>query len=148
MIILPVVPTQIKLSKPELREVPSEISFTSPMSTDPSTKPRWNIIRDLVNDSFNVELEFGGEIEIDDRKLITNATMKTKTTMESPELTVMETTYDVILEDKIIKTNVKTRGELRSDLKNFYATVGVDIDINDRPYFNKKWFKTVPRKYL
>ncbi len=144
-LILPVVP-------PDERQLPSPSFETPPVDPNPAlplTPRQWRIVRDPVNGTAELTIGSEGKIRLDERHVLESSSTATATVSESePAHATMAGQQMVRYRWPIGVIELNSRATIESDTTTFHLAINVEITVDGRPHFSRRWLKSIPRNLL
>jgi len=146
-IVLPIVPEKIKSRAPSFQP-PSPDREKIAEEKRAALPPVWSIKNDIVNGRVEVKVGYEENGVIDKRTnylWILNSRMSTSKT--DPGDTRVRTNCVYIIKGPLFKVKSEGVTIIQSSRESFNTSLNVDVELEDRPYFNKSWAISVPRRY-
>jgi putative CocE/NonD family hydrolase len=149
-LVLPVVPpaggpgdTEVppfKTTPPDAPEGGSEGSGDDPV---------WQITDDVIAGSVTVSVHDGGEDVLDDGRRLYAAETLTMTAWDADPARA-ELDADVVYRwrEHAFETEIRARSSQTSDVDAFHISVGLEVDLDGEPFFQREWRESIERRLV
>lgn len=143
-IILPIIPTSFeKLPKPEFLLPPPPIKVTDIQETP----PEYSVVRDYFKKTTSVIAKSSNAVKVPELNsyVVQKAEMKVTASDIHPEFTSLKATSQLTIPHSDCRFDIVSMVSLKSTADYFHVIINLDIEIDGRPFFQKKWARTIKR---
>ncbi|MBV7327953.1 CocE/NonD family hydrolase [Chloroflexi bacterium TSY] len=114
-----------------------------------SDQPVWRVTRDHMAGTAEVFVRTSGRTRIDDRfEFVRTGEATTRVAEEDPAHATIRGLSQVILHWPERTIHTRARGQVESTETTLNVTIQLDITMDDVPYLNKRWVRSIPRNLL
>ena len=117
-----------------------------PVGHDPTERPVWQVIHDLVNESVEMVIEFQEFIDAGDGTQLTNSfAADIRTSLANPANSSVRTSLTADLINPTLTTRSHAQTTIQATEEVFHTTTSLELEVNGQPHFHRRWVDTTPR---
>ena len=122
----------------ELPPLPSGVDLAGP--------PTWVVVHDLINQSVKMTMKFEEVIVLEGGTRLTNSfNGEARTSLVNPADASVQTSLTADLINPTLRTRSHAQTTIRATEDAFHTNISLELDVNGRPHFQRRWADTSPR---
>jgi uncharacterized protein len=143
---LPVIPPA---TEDEMQPTIVELPRPSAEAAAEDDPPTWRIVDDVIAGTVSVEVSEGGTSELaDGRSLYAGEALTMTASDANPAVARLETRVVYRWRELTFATEIVAVGSVISDAETFSVDLDLDVAVDGKPFFHRRWEERIPRRLV